>query len=482
MIKNHIYILIICISLNYVNASNIIDAIQGAKIEGLITGNLNNISGRDVFNVRNYEFDFKTDVTTAPISGFSTTIGVSFSHGKILNGYYNDNGNTSIAGSRIFNKREISDEFGISQFYVSKEFADGIHSSNDDASSFKLDIGAMNLDMLTSTSYDRGVGARLNVGSVHSKFYMGYYDSWNGNAIYKDLLVRNIKTPSNIGIGNNLFVTGLKYNLIFKSRSNIKSQFEFINISDLIDYGIYSQLEYNLSKSSSILTQFANIKMNKNARLIGDNSFQKINREFSTINTTFNARNENHNLEIKQADLRGIYNIQLKLFYNHIFSLRMKTGYAGTFGNGYGVALSSNWLDVGGEIWNEILSFNGIGIFGNGSINKHNINLYYVNFKLNPYLKNNIFIGFDFLRINNNNTLMPLKASSNKNRSFSYNKSTMGENSLYKNNKFAKTIYYEFTTSIIYSPNKNVNLILYYGKITGDLNLDKIKMKFSYSF
>lgn len=426
----------------------IAQVVNGTKVSGFAFArhfsNFGDLGGNS------QQYRLKLDVTTGELNGYSVTGGILFSQGS------STPTNTSSTHGAVQGSRgtayngNFSDRFGISNFYASKNI-------KTETISFDAKLGKMNIaSPFSDKNLDLSTGFEANLKHNNINYFFHYSDSWMTDTLAYVFRRSNLKTSSGssigtnqeaaaIGVGNDLFILGANGKNIFGNFDFNAYAANTINFFDLL---FFADGAYKLKTSfgdfnfkAQIAT--ANMKQSPNL-LLGGNRGVNITSDF-------------HTTLKDQAMFRGIYNLLIGYKYN---KFGLKVGYLGSFGDGYGVSLTSKGgIDVGGKMWysNFTATYEGFGILSSGS--KKNTDIQVAYFVTEYSFKKPVKIALDIAYITGNNNFYLTTSSQPINVNL-----------------------WEITPSIKYNFTKQLEISAQSAFYTGDLDLVKTRMELKYTF
>lgn len=348
------------------------------------------------------QYRLKLDSSYDIYDGYLAHLGIFFSQGSstpnansyIYGGVHGSRGGVSNAG--------FSDRFGIGVFGASKTF-------NFSKNSLEIKAGRFNLDTpLNNNKVDLYSGIEAKIKYKNMQYFLLYSFSYMADHLAYGLNARGLFDSKNqkleaqhaasIGIGNPLFIAGLKYKAKY-----IDSMFYIansVNFFDIIAFGQTSFKQdigdFNYSLNAQIA--YAKISNSPSLKLGGDGGKQ--------ISSAINLKS--------LAQNRGVYNLNMHLGYK---GFKGKIGVLGSFADGYGVLLNSvGGLDLAGRMWqnNFTSTYEGFGILGSGGYKNSNIFLAYMSAGFGAL---GMFGGMDIVFIGGDN-FFPLSTSNLANRDF----------------------------------------------------------------
>lgn len=430
------------------NAKTIVSqVVNGTKVNGFAFArhfsNFNDLGGNS------QQYRLKLDVTTGELNGYSVTGGILFSQGS------STPTNTSSTHGAVQGSRgtayngNFSDRFGISNFYASKNI-------KTETMSFNAKLGKMNIvSPFSDKNLDLSTGFEASLKHNNINYFFHYADSWMSDTLGYVFRRSNLKTSSGssigtnqdaaaIGIGNDLFILGVSGKNLYNMDFNIYAA----NALNFIDLLFFADTTYNMKTdfgnfAFKAQVSTANINHTPNL-LLGGNRGSNITSDF-------------HNTLKDQAMFRGIYNLLISYKYD---KFGLKVGYLGSFGDGYGVSLTSKGgIDVGGKMWysNFTSTYEGFGVLSSGS--KKNTDIQVAYFATEYGFKYPIKIGLDIAYITGNNNFYLTTSS-----------------------KPIDVKLLEITPSIKYNFTKQLEVSAQSAFYTGDLDLVKTRLELKYTF
>ncbi|WP_158654696.1 MULTISPECIES: hypothetical protein [unclassified Helicobacter] len=396
------------------------------------------------------QYRLKLDVTSGEVYGYSVTGGIFFSQGTSTPG--NDNVTYgSIQGSRgsAYNAY-FSDRFGIGVLYASKS----IKTENID---FKANLGKMNINSpLSDKTLDLATGLEATLKHKNIQYHFHYANSWITDTIAYVFREQNLKNSSGtsigknqsaaaIGLGNHLFILGASGKKVFK---NFDFNIYGVNALNLFDLLFFADGAYTFKTGAgdfTIKAQVATANLNSTPNiLLGGDGGKKLT---SNLHTSIKD----------EAQFRGIYNINIAYKYS---GFSTKIGYLGSFGDGYGVSLTSKGgIDVGGKMWysNFSSAYSGFGVFSSGSKKGTDIKVAYLATEYK--FKKPVRIGFDAAYITGKNNFYLTTGSTPQDKTF-----------------------WELTPSIKYNFTKNLEISALSAFYVGGMEIIKTRLELKYNF
>ncbi len=355
-----------------------------------------NLSGQSI------QYRLKLDSSYDIYNGYLAHLGIFFSQGSstpnansyIYGGVHGSRGGVSNTG--------FSDRFGIGVFGASKTF-------NFSKNSLEIKAGRFNLDTpLSNNKVDLYSGIEAKIKYKNMQYFLLYSFSYMTDHLAYALNARGLFDSKNqklegqhaasIGIGNSLFIAGLKYKAKY-----IDSMFYIANSVNFFDVIAFGQTsfkqdigDFNYSLNAQIA--YAKISNSPSLKLGGDGGKQ--------ISSAINLKS--------LAQNRGVYNLNIHLNYK---KFKSKIGFLGSFGDGYGVLLNSiGGLNLAGRMWqnNFTSTYEGFGILGSGGYKNSDIFVTYSSFEFGAF---DMFWGVDIAFIGGNN-FFPLSTNDLLNRNF----------------------------------------------------------------
>lgn len=432
--------------------------INGAKFNGFGFARYFGNFGDDAAGM-SQQYRLKLDVTTGAVNGYSVTGGLFFSQGTSTP----DVGSVthgSVQGSRgVAYNKNFSDRFGIGVLYASKEMQ--IKDVN-----LKIDAGRVNIQStLNDKNLDLATAVQLKLKHKGIDYQLFYADSWmtdniayvmrksNLKAKPEDTTVLSDQDAAAIGIGNDLILASVSGKKLF---GGLDFSATFGNALNLIDYMLFVDGQYKIKKDFGefgVRAQVVATGMNSTPNLLlGGNKGKTI---YSDL----------HNSLKDQAQNRGIFNVSLSY---KIAGYGIKAGYLGSFGEGYGVSLTSKGgIDVVGKMWlsNFTAAYEGFGVFSSGSKKGTDIQVAYL--AMDYTFKFPLKIALDAAYVTGkNNFALTTAMKNNKNTS----------------DGFRDLSFVELTPSIKYSFTKQLDLSMASAFYFGDLKMTRVMAELKYSF
>ncbi|WP_180675712.1 major outer membrane protein [Helicobacter sp. 11S03491-1] len=450
--------------------SDLKEAFENASIKGFTFGRYTLMGGKDGAGNR-YQFRAKIDVTSGEVNGYSLTGGIFFSQGSGTpdKGSITD---SDIQGSRgVHTDMSGSDVFNISNLYMNKIFS---------STKTSIQVGQMNLiSPFTDKSVDRGIGVSVLNSDIESlQFFVSGYDSWITDDIY--IAAQASKNPDDkkkqgSGIGNNLFIAGVMGNYHLDEGNLHSLNFKLYDLwaYHLIDYMVFGELGYKYSFAEHIFFKLmgqvgvsgvSDVAGFQSRSLYLKNYFQD-----KVKNETLNANNPQ-----ELAKNRGLYNIQASFEVHKFYA---KLGFAGSFGDGYGVLLDNiGGFNTAGKLWNGSQGHgaDGFGFLGSGATKNTNITALYwgADYRIGSFI-----LSLEGAWVSGKNNYPLLVAGSN-NPNYHYR----GKVSAYPNKKTMDASFVEITPGVVYKISKKISAQLYYASIFGDISLNRTRFQITYNF
>ncbi|PAF50508.1 hypothetical protein [Helicobacter sp. 13S00477-4] len=385
---------LIAMSACILSASSLKDMIENATLDGWLRGKYFYSDGRDGSG-QGYQMFFLPNLHSGEVNGYSLTVGVFAAYGPgVPDAVTADN---SIGGSRAprIDGSSAPDVFNISNLYINKNF-DALGSKT------TVRLGQMNIvsALNAGTSYgDRGLGGMITNEDIKGiKLYASAYDSW-----MTDNIMLAMNQAYTYGIGNNIVILGVESNKDLAIKGlGFKVYYSWAQqLYNMMMFGdIHYKYDFENGLSVGILGQIAGTVMNNNAR----------------FHTKDGSNLANYFTQMQATDIggyahtRGIYNLQVNLKAGGYSS---KLGYIGSFGQGYGTMLDSKGaFDVGGQLWNGIVSGGIMGFGWTGAGGAKNTSLKAVYFTHRYKWHNGLGLGLDLVWVGGNNRFPYMKKGS----------------------------------------------------------------------
>ncbi|RDU59813.1 hypothetical protein [Helicobacter marmotae] len=432
---------------------------EGLEFKGFAFARYSGVNGAEGYGDR-WQYRFKLDAKSEEINGWNLTAGVYLNQGssvpKLGSSTHGD-----VQGDQALSLHNgnFPDRFSIAQLYGSKKF-------NSDNVKFAFDAGRMNIiSTFTDKSTDVGLGARGSLKFKPLELSVAFYDSWATNNFGYAFNAMSTKpiTDSAWGLGNNLTMLSLATPKDNKIADMLSFKASVANVIGLFDYLGFVELKADIGKYY-VLAQVAAAGVNSTPfyQLSKVNTLPYGNIATWSNTNTFPTYNGLTNTDF--AKNRGIYNIQLGAKFG---SLGAKLGFLGSFGDGYGVLLTSTGgISTAGKIWSNNInsSSEGFGILGSGGRDGTSIIVGYgaIDFKLTAPLK----IGLDISYISGDNNYAYVNVSRAPN---------MKEN--------AKGIdFFEVAPSLTYALSEKLKFNLFYAQWLGDVTFGKTRAEIRFDF
>ena len=452
-------LLILGIGVLGLQASSLKDLVENATIDGYARGKYTITEGRDGFG-KGYQVFLRPNVTTGEVEGFSFTGGLFFSKGSGA-----PDGNTSddaIGGSRGF--KGAGDIFGVSNLYVTKKF---------DTAKTLVRVGAMQIitPLNDGTTWgDRGLGAMVSNKSLAGmEFQALAFDSW----MTDNIAVQTGANKEGRGIGNDLFMLGAKGNFEFAGLKDLSATLYYGYADKLFDAMLFADLGYDLALGDvklKFLGQVATTMMNKNPNFRSGGK-----KDDNVLIDYFTAGIQNLGKGVELANTRGLYNLKVAVSMKDYSG---DVGFAGSFGEGYGVLLDGKGaFSVGGKLWNAVTPGGqaGFGWTGTGSIKGTDIIVAYTthSYKIDKWK-----VGVDLVYVGGNNR-MPFMTRGGDKIPASENG---GASVVGKKNKTKDSDIFEISPQVTYQVNKQFSVNFTYSQLFGDMSLGRGVVTLLYNF
>lgn len=470
------HVSLLCLVLGTLGASALKDMVENASVDGWARGKYLYSDGRDGYGY-GYQMFFLPTVHSGKVNGYNISVGIFASYGPGVPD--NVNSNDAIGGSRAHRISAATDVFNISNLYVNKSFEES-------GSKTDIRVGQMNIaTVFTDKGVDRGIGAMVSNQDIEGiKLYLSAYDTWITDNIY---LGMGQATP--YGIGNDVVFFGVETddkrfavkNLGFKAWYGFGE-----GLFDLMMFGdIHYKIEFESGVSLGFLGQIAGMIMNDKP-------------VFLTKGTNLKKYFDEVNKDPKDgiAKTRGVFNLQANLKAGGYTS---KLGFVQSFAQGYGALLNSKGgFDVGGQIWNGIVSggLMGFGWIGTGGVKNTDLTVAYFSNKY-KWQSSGFGIGLDIAYVGGHNRYPYMQKASQRIRTSGHDRggvipskegspakpatsSTPAEPAT--GNRTADSQLVEISPQINYSFTKNFNGSIVYSQMMGDMSLGRTVVTLKYDF
>lgn len=471
---------LVCVAMGMLGASSLKDAIENATVDGWAQGKYFYSSGPDG-DGRGYQMMFRPNVHSGEVDGYSITAGVFAAYGPgVPDGVTSDD---SIGGSRAprIDGNNPPDVFNISNLYVNKNFD---IQAGAQTLSWTLRAGQMNIEtaLNAGTSYaDRGIGGMLQIvdKDLGLKFYASGYDTWMTDNIF---LAFN--QSGTYGIGNNIVFLGLEGDDKVLNGFGFKLYWSYAQqLFNTMAFGdIHYKYKFDSGLTLGALAQVAGTVMNNNA------NFHSQSKNSTNLQNYFAQMREGpYN---GYAPTRGLFNLQVNLKAGGYSS---KLGYLASFGRGYGVVLDSKGgFDVGGQLWNGIMSggMMGFGWTGTGAADKTGIQAIYWThrYKMQEGIFKNLGFGLDLAWVTNGyeygNRYPFMKKGSTKLMAQGIGGNIRGQIIPARGTNWTEDIdsLFEISPQISYDFTKNFNGSITYSQLLGGMTMGRTVLALRYNF
>lgn len=453
------FVFLACVIASTLGASTFKDMVENATVDGWARGKYLYTDGRDGEGY-GYQMFFLPTVHSGRVNGYDISIGVFGSYGPGVPD--NVNSNDAIGGSRATRIGGPTDVFNISNLYINKNFEES-RSKTD------IRVGQMNIvTPFTDKGVDRGIGVMISNQDIEGiKFYLSVYDSWMTDNIYLGMTEN-----ASYGIGNDVVFLGVEANDRNFAVKDLGFKLYYGFGEGLFDLMMFGDLHYKFRLGDSIslglLGQVAGMMMNDKPVFL---------TKGKNLKKYFNLVNQDPKGGV--AKTRGLFNIQVNLKADGYVG---KLGFVQSFAQGYGALLNSKGgFDVGGQIWNGIISggLMGFGWIGTGGVKNTNLTTVYFTHKY-KWRGNGFGIGLDIVYVGGKNRYPYMKKGSDKFKTSNRNRGSVIPSKA--GNETADSQLVEVSPQISYAFTKDFSGSLVYSQIVGDMSLGRTVVTLKYDF
>lgn len=461
-------------SLVSLEAAKLSDVINDMTISGIAFTRVQTVHGRDAEGTR-WQLRFKPTLTTGDFKGWSATVGIYFSKGSSIAD--SNTAASDLGGISAATIHSSADRFNISDFYITYKAKEQLGTNTVIHAGTKSPATPLN-----DTTAARAIGVFIENSDL-SFMTVGFqwWDTWMDSDIYYS---GTGLTTNGVAADNNMFLIYFNSPKSFTEKYNVAYRAYYGYINRWVDAMVFADGSYKLNLGdkgafgSLLLTaQLGMTLITDNPHIMTANPESGLDKWYSTMGK------DNY------AKFRGAYNVRID--YNKdiatgssseedkgdSISVNAFAGFAGSFGDGFGVILNHpGGFNLGGHLWDSYsgVNANGFGIMGAGGFKNSSIMLGYIGTKVK--YKDADF-GLDVAYVTATHFWYPKKAGT------SGNLNAWGSTAVYgTSNAIKQGNMLDVSVNVGYKLTKNIKAMAFYAYGFGKVSLGRFRLQVNYVF